>query len=400
MATKMLSWLELAIGLLIWCGVLWDGFATIILPRTVTPMRRTSGRFYKLTWLLWAALARRIRQPVLRLHFLAVFGPLSVMRLLIVWAVLIIVAFTLIYHALGSRFLSSAGSVRFDGLLYMSASTFLTLGLGEFNCSDPIGRLFIVLEAGTGYTFLALMITYMPLLEQAYHQREVESLLIHSRAGSPPSAIKLLRRYSGPGDSEILRGNLHATEKWMAETLQSHLAHPVLSFYRAQHWGRSWLASLTTVLDTCALLIAGGDGLLEAQARATYRMGIRLLTDLTIALGQKVEPRRCVRLSKADLPALLAAVSASRFPLNLRPGAAIRLLRLVRRYDTYLVALSVRLIIPLPSWIPDHRSRRKNDASDELRPPTDLTVTPTINLGGQTHSADGLVDNIPGEPEP
>jgi len=114
---KMLSWLEHAIGLLVWCGVLWDGFATIILPRTVAPMRRTSGRFYRWTWLLWAALARRIRQPDLRVNFLAVFGPLSVVRLLVVWAVLIIVAFTLIYQALGPRFLSSAGSVRFDGLL-------------------------------------------------------------------------------------------------------------------------------------------------------------------------------------------------------------------------------------------------------------------------------------------
>ena len=349
--------------------------------------------------MLWAALARRIRQPDLRVNFLAVFGPLSVVRLLVVWAVLIIVAFTLIYQALGPRFLSSAGSVRFDGLLYMSASTFLTLGLGDISCSDPIGRLFIILEAGTGYTFLALMITYMPLLEQAYQQREVESLLIHSRAGSPPSAIKLLHRYSDTGHSEILRDNLRVTEKWIAETLQSHLAHPVLSFYRAQHWGRSWLVSLTTVLDTCALLIVGGDRLLEAQARVTYRMGIRLLKDLTDALSLTVEPRRCVRLSKADLPALLAAVKASNFPLNLGPGAAIQLLRLVRRYDVYVAALSECLLIPLPSWIPAHRSRRKNDVSEELRPPTDLTVTPTINQGGQIHPADGMVDNLPGEAE-
>jgi Ion channel len=397
---KILSCLEFAIGLLVWCGVLWDGFATIILPRTVAPMRRTSGRFYRWTWLLWAALARRIRQPDLRVNFLAVFGPLSVVRLLVVWAVLIIVAFTLIYQALGQRFLSSAGSVRFDGLVYMSASTFLTLGLGDISCSDPIGRLFIVLEAGTGYTFLALMITYMPLLEQAYQQREVESLLIHSRAGSPPSAIKLLHRYSDTGHSEILRDNLRVTEKWIAETLQSHLAHPVLSFYRAQHLGQSWLISLTSVLDTCALLIAGGDGLLKAQARVTYHMGIRLLKDLTDALSLTVEPRRCVRLSKADLPALLAAVRASNFPLNLGPGAAMQLPRLVRRYDVYVVALSECLLIPLPSWIPAHRSRRKNDVSEELRPPTDLTVTPTINQGGQIHPTDGLVDNLPGEAEP
>jgi hypothetical protein len=86
----MLSRLEFAIGLLIWCGVLWDGFATIVLPRTVAPMRRVSGRFYRWSWRLWAAAGRGIRQPELRLSFLAVYGPLSVMLLLLLWAGLMI----------------------------------------------------------------------------------------------------------------------------------------------------------------------------------------------------------------------------------------------------------------------------------------------------------------------
>ena len=93
-------------------------------------------------------------------------------------------------------------------MLYTSASTFLTLGLGDVTSSDLIVRLFILLEAGTGYIFLALIITYMPVLDQAYGVREVGNLLIHSRVGHPPSAIKLLHRYSGTDRSEILRGEL------------------------------------------------------------------------------------------------------------------------------------------------------------------------------------------------
>ena len=50
----------------------------------------------------------------------------------------------------------------------MSALTFLTLGLGDVTSPDTIARLFILLEAGSGYIFLALIITYMPVLEQAY----------------------------------------------------------------------------------------------------------------------------------------------------------------------------------------------------------------------------------------
>ena len=70
-------------------------------------------------------------------------------------------------------------------LLSMSGSTFLTLGLGDVTSADLIGRLFILLEAGSGYTFLALIVTYMPLLDQVYESREVGNLLIHSRAGRP-----------------------------------------------------------------------------------------------------------------------------------------------------------------------------------------------------------------------
>jgi hypothetical protein len=349
-------------GLLIWCGVLWDGFATIILPRTVAPMRRLSGRFYKWSWSLWAAVGRRIRRRELCLIFLAVYGPLSIVILLVLWGGLIIVAFALIYLGLGPRFQAAAGSVGFGTLFYLSASTFLTLGLGDVTSTDPIARLFILLEVGSGYMFLALIITYMPVLHQSYEAREVGNLLIHSRAGRPPGAIKLLRRYSGSDRAEALQGNLREAERWMAEVLQSHLSHPVLSVYRAQHWGQSWLVSLTTVLDSCALLIAGGDGLPAAQARITYRMGLRLLKDLTAALSLTVDPRCPGRLSTADLPALLAAVRGSDLPLTLKPGAATQVLRLVRRYDVYLVTLSASLVIPLPSWVQPREAPREKAA--------------------------------------
>ncbi len=343
--------MEFVAGLLIWCGVLWDGFATIILPRTVAPMRRLSGRFYRWSWLLWAAVGRRIRQTGLRLSFLAIYGPLSVVLLLVLWAVLIILAFTLIYQGLGSQFHAVAGSVGFGTLLYMSASTFLTLGLGDVTSPDTIARLFILLEAGSGYVFLALIITYMPVLEQAYGAREVVNMLIHSRAGHPPSAIKILHRYSRTGHSEILRGNLREAERWMAEILQTHLSHPVLAFYRPHHWGHSWLVALTTILDSSALLIATGDGLVQAQAKITYRMGLILLKDLTDALSITVDPKCRIRLTDADLPSLRVALKVSGRSLPPGPGASKQLLRLVRQYDVYLLALSAWLVIPLPAWI-------------------------------------------------
>ena len=344
--------LEFAAGLLIWLGTIWDGFATIVLPRTVAPMRRLSGRFYRWSWTAWAAAGRRIGSDGLRLSFLAVYGPISVMLLLIIWAGLMIVAFAMIYHGLGPRFESASGSLGFRTLLYMSASTFLTLGLGDVTSADPVGRLFVILESGTGYLFLGLIVSYMPVLEQAYGQREVGNVLIHSRAGHPPGAIKLLHRYASPDRLELLRDNLRQGERWMAEILQTHLSHPVLSFYRAQQWGQSWLIALTITLDTCALLIVGGDGLAAEQARLTYRMGLRLLMALTDALGLAVDGRSRKRLTEAKITALAAAVEASAITWRIGPREMARLLRLARRYEIYLVPLSEWLVIPLPDWAP------------------------------------------------
>jgi len=331
---------------------MWDGFATIVLPRTVAPMRRLSGRFYTRSWRCWAAIGRRIRGPELRLSFLAVYGPISVMLLLVIWAVLAVVAFALIYQGLGSRFEQGGVPVGFGTLLYMSGSTFLTLGLGDVTSPDPLGRMFMIFEAATGFVFLGLIITYMPLLDQAYASREVGSLLFGSRAGSPPSAIRLLRRYAGTDHSELLRGNLREGERWMADILQSHLSHPVLCFYRAQHFGQSWLISLTTLLDACSLVIVGGDGLPREQARLTYRMGLLVLADLTSALGLAVPARVDTRLTEADLPALRAALSSAGITLQLGPTEATELLRINHRYNVYLHALSRWLMISLPAWVP------------------------------------------------
>jgi hypothetical protein len=348
----MIGRLEIAFGVLLWCGVCWDAFCGVVLPWAVAPRWTLSGRFTLWCWRLWTSAGRRIVPPGLRLNFLSAYGPLVVILLLALWGGLMILAFALIYHGLGPRFQAPSGPVGFGTLLYMSGSTFLTLGLGDVTTPDPAGRLFMVLEAGSGFTFLALVITYMPVLHQAYAAREVGSLLIHSRAGRPPAALRLLGRYAGPDHSEVLRGNLREAERWMAETLQSHVSHPVLAFYRAQHLGQSWLISLAAVLDSCALLIAGGEGLAAAQARLTYRMGVHLLRDLMEALGVPVCRPRRTRLAEADLPTLLRAAEAFGLGLRLGPEAAPKLHRLVRGYESLLVSLATWLEIALPPWVP------------------------------------------------
>ena len=88
------------------------------------------------------------------------------------------------------------------------------------------------------------------------------------------------------------------------------------------------------------------------QARLTYRMGLQLLRDLTDALGLAADPGARARLTEAEVPALVAALEASAIPWTIGPRQTVQLLRLVRRYEVYLLPLAEWLVIPLPEWVP------------------------------------------------
>src|SRR5690348_18277769 len=105
----------------------------------------------------------------------------------------------------------------------MSGTTFVTLGFGDVTPLTEVGRLLAVLEAGTGFLFLALIIGYIPVIYQAFSRREAGISLLDARAGSPPSATELLRRqYRDQRIDELVRYLLE-WEKWSADLLESHL---------------------------------------------------------------------------------------------------------------------------------------------------------------------------------
>ncbi len=61
----------------------------------------------------------------------------------------------------------------------------------------------MVLEAGFGFSFLGLVISYLPVLYQSFSSRELRILLLDARAGSPPSAAEfILRGGSDPANME------------------------------------------------------------------------------------------------------------------------------------------------------------------------------------------------------
>src|SRR5437773_1106421 len=164
-----------------------------------------------------------------------------------------------------------------------------------------LARALAVAEAGGGFGFLAIIIGYLPVLYQAFSRRELTISLLDARAGSPPSASQFLFRLAQTRQCDGITPFLAEWERWAAEVLESHLSYPVLSYYRSQHDNQSWLAALTAVLDTCALLIAGVKSVDAYQAQLTFAMARHAVVDLALVFKLPAPAKRGERLSAAQL---------------------------------------------------------------------------------------------------
>jgi hypothetical protein len=282
---KIISVIAGISAILLIFGILWDVFEVIILPRRVSRRVRLTVLIYAITWGPYSAIVRRIRNEGRREGFLSFYGPLSVILLLVVWMTGLILGFALLQWVLGSPITAPEGTPNFGTDLYLSGTTFITLGLGDVVPLTGIARGITVIEAATGFGLLAVVIGYLPVLYQAFSRREANITLLDARAGSPPSAVEMLRRYGEDKDVNALNQFLRDWELWGAELLESHLSYPALAYFRSQHDNQSWLAALTVILDACTLVLAGIDDVPTHQARLTFAIARHAAVDLSQILN-------------------------------------------------------------------------------------------------------------------
>ena len=336
------------IGGVIIAVVLWEAFETIVLPRRVMRRLRLTVLIYRSTWVPWRTLARRIPKKRRRETFLSYYGPLSLLFLFGVWAAGIIFGFALLYY---SATFAGQTSRPFATCLYFSGTTMFTLGLGDVAPRTEVGRVLAVVESGLGFAFLALILSYLPVIYQAFSRREGNIVLLDARAGSPPTAFELLRRHTGPGGIEALDRLLRDWERWSADILESHVSYPVLAYFRSQHNNESWLAALTAILDACALLIASEENFVLRQARLTFAMCRHTVVDLAQVFRTAPRSSDLDRLPGSGLESLSDLLGRAGFHLPEREAAGQKLTELRRMYEPYLQALAHFLSMDLPPWI-------------------------------------------------
>ena len=208
-------------GFLLVVLTLFSALSTFVLPRAARS---------RLNRVVFISLRRGIN---LIMHFaktyrqrdsiMAYYAPIGLLLLVPTWYALILLGYAGMYWALG------VGSP--FAVFHLSGSSLFTLGLD----SSPAFwvSLLVFSEAMLGLLLVALLIAYLPTMYSAFSRREQAVNMLGVRAGSPPSALEMLKRFYRIHGLEKLADYWRNWEAWFADIEESHTTLPALTFFRS-----------------------------------------------------------------------------------------------------------------------------------------------------------------------
>jgi len=280
-----MDWVFLVAGAFVLGLSLWDIFQSIVVPRPTPGRFRLARYVIPPTWRAWRWMGLRMKAGVDRDAFLGLYAPGAAVLLLVLWLSVLVLGYGLILFGLRAEIRPSP-----PGLLeavYFAGTSVLTLGFGEILAGGAASRFIVLFAAGTGLGVVALVITFLFSLFANYQRREVLVVTLSARAKSPPSAVTLLETYGHLDMVGELPALFREWEAWTAEVLDSHVAYPLLGYFRSSHDNISWISALGAVLDAAALVTTTIRGVPRGQAEITKRVGEHLVEDIsnTLRLG-------------------------------------------------------------------------------------------------------------------
>jgi hypothetical protein len=370
----VLSWLEGLLGLLIVATTLLDVFLAVVVPRrTPRSSRLGSSSVVRYLWRGWLSLSFRIESNERRETLLGTFGALAVIVLLAFWLVSLVVGYGLIFDGLKSQLNPQPETVL--GSIYFAGTSLLTIGYGDI---APIGVARIVsLAAGaTGLGLFALVITFLFTLYSAFQRREVAVVVLEAGAGAPPSGVTLLETYAIGGLLDDLPRVFETWQAWAAEVLDSHLAYPVLTFFRSSHDNDSWISSLGAVMDAATLVLTTIDGGPKGWAKLSLAVGGHCIEDL-VQYFHLPDPRDGPQVERAEFEEACDRLAHAGFRLRDRDEAWERFAVVRSSYASRVNSLARNWMSPPAQWIGD-RSPLRGFARHDVPPAAPVPASPQV----------------------
>jgi hypothetical protein len=349
--------LEGLLGLLFVGAVAWDVFQTVVVPRPSPGRFRIARNLTRATWGLARRLALRSSDARRREGILGVYAPALVLFLLFVWVLTLLVGFGLLVFALRDELRPQPTTL--TEAIYAAGTALFTIGFGDYVPTATPARMISLIAAGTGLGIVALVITYLFSLYGAFQRREIQVVTLDSRAGAPPSGIALLETFARLDIVDELPAFFASWETWAAEVLDSHVAYPILGFFRSSHDNESWVGSIGAVLDAATLVVTTIEGVPRGHAEMMASMGEHLVEDISNAYGFQNEPG--AGIARMEFEEARQRLRAARYALT-DPDRAWRAFSTRRsRYAARLNLLAEFMVSPPSQWIGDRAPSGHHD---------------------------------------
>lgn len=280
---------------------------------------------------------------------MALYGPVSLLVLPLVWLLMVGGAFTLLFRAAGVE----SWRIAFEA----SGSSLLTLGFERPSESIPVLALAFA-EAALGLALVALLISYLPTIYGAYSRREVLVTQSATRAGTPPTITTFIRRAHLIGWIEELDDHWIAWQTWFAELEETHTSFAILPFFRSTAPDRSWITAAGSMLDAASVIEAAVDAPQQPHARLCIRSGMLALRSIAtfyrVPFDEDPVPGDPISVTRDEFEVVLDELAAAGVPLiEDRDRAWLDFAGWRVNYDTVLIAIAALVMAPYAEWISD-----------------------------------------------
>ncbi|HLM17808.1 MAG TPA: hypothetical protein VK549_08300 [Acidimicrobiia bacterium] len=357
---SQILWFALGVALLVL--VFDSAIRTFVLPRAAAPLV-TRGVFIGVRALFNTA-ARAARSYDGRDSVMSLYGPLGLLMLPTAWMLMVLGAFTMMFHACGVR--------GFERAFEMSGSSLFTLG---FVRPPDLGtNILAFLEAATGLTLLGLLIAYLPTIYSAFSRREVQVAQLEVRAGTPPSGLHVLVQAQRMERFHLLDDFWVTWQHWFTELEETHTSLGVLSFFRSPVGHRSWVTASGAVLDAASLRLAALDMPFDPEAGICVRAGffaLRAVCDyFGIPYDADPHPGDAICITKEEFCEACDQLVQAGLPVRAdRDAAWLDFTGWRVNYDVPLVSLAGFIMTPYAPWSSDrsYRFRRARMRTRRIR---------------------------------
>lgn len=348
----LLDWLVGVAGIGVVLITASDVFQSVIVPRPTTAWR-PSAFIARRGWRLAGAIGLRVTDAERREDFYATFAPLLLVALLAFWISCLTLGFGLLFYALRSDL--RPAPTTFWTATYYAGTSLLTLGYGDIVADRGIARALSLAAAGIGLATFAIVTAFLFSLFAAFQRREAFIVSLRERTGAPPSGVAFIERHIDLDMLDDLGPTFRSSEAWMADMMETHLAYPVLSYFRSTHDNQSWIGTMGALLDASTLVVTTVELGNVGQAKMISRLGRHLVRDYAeyYGLPSGNAERGAVGIERAEFDRAYERLAGKGVRLRAVDDAWADFAALRATYAIPLNAMAQYLRIPPAQWIGD-----------------------------------------------